>query len=249
MVYLCLVVWIPDWKRPVYGQQLTFWTAKSSLILEWFGLECHMNIEHICPVLNGKKQSSSIIFMDFQWLDIRSPLYTVTIWILDYSAIGMVSSCQWSGIQMVVWKPVWEKPVFYVGPPKEDIFSRHFLSPIFQSALHILQLQVYAFCADTVRRVGTIKTYLNNVYSWYNLCLNWDSIHRSTKDYQLELDSSLANQATTAGWEKPVYDPKCPEFEWSTKSHDFTIKIPPILSSIQMNPVVRCSVFRWLLYL
>ena len=26
---------------------------------------------------------------------------------------------------------------FYVGPPKEDIFSGHFLSPLFQSTLHI----------------------------------------------------------------------------------------------------------------
>ena len=33
---------------------------------------------------------------------------------------------------------------FNVGTPKEDNFSEHLLSPVFQSTLHILQLQVHA---------------------------------------------------------------------------------------------------------
>ena len=43
---------------------------------------------------------------------------------------------------------------------------------------------------------------------------------------------------------KPVNVSKCPMFLRSAKSRDRT----PILTGIQMNPVFRCSVFRWLLF-
>ena len=35
-----------------------------------------------------------------------------------------------------------------------------------------------------------------------------------------------SNGGLKTGQKKPVYGPNCPAFEWSTKSHDFTILIP-----------------------
>ena len=46
--------------------------------------------------------------------------------------------------------PTLQSRLFFVGPPKEDIFSRHLLRPLFQSALHIT---ITSLCpgVDTVR--------------------------------------------------------------------------------------------------
>ena len=48
---------------------------------------------------------------------------------------------------------------FYVGPPKEDIFSGHLLSPIFQSSFYMLQL--YCLALEAAQVLCMFHVFLN----------------------------------------------------------------------------------------
>ena len=80
------------------------------------------------------------------------------------------------------------------------------------------QYQSLHFCKRFCQISGfsIVNTFFSNAVTILNIGLVWYSNGRFVSVCQIWM----------VVWKRPVYVSKCPVFEWSAKSHDFTIWIP-----------------------
>ena len=99
-----------------------WWHSNYGLVLVWYSNICYCCLENLLPGIKIMVWIKKLVFGN------RTEPHDLNT--------GLVSSSD-TQCTLILLMFSFIKFFFNVGPPKEDIFSGHFLSSVFQSSLHI----------------------------------------------------------------------------------------------------------------